>query len=76
MMVPAVSTLAGGSAACGGVDPKQSAETEVLGTASEELHPRPENHSVALSTGVTLSYLEQGYSNGAVLYLAPLWTIR
>jgi non-heme chloroperoxidase len=74
MMVPAVSTLAGSWAACGGVDgQKQSAETEVLRTASEELHPRPEINSVALNTGVTLSYLEQGCSNGAVLILRHGW---
>jgi pimeloyl-ACP methyl ester carboxylesterase len=39
-------------------------ETEAVATTAEELHTGPEIHSVHLSTGVRLSYLEQGRESG------------
>lgn len=47
-----------------GVDAPEIDAVEDVGTTEQELHAGPSIHRVALSTGVTLSYLEQGKKHG------------
>ncbi len=45
---------------------EQTDDDTPIGTARSELSAAPHMHQVSLSTGVTLSYLEQGRKNGPV----------
>lgn len=52
------------SAGEGEADTPDVEAAEAVAAASQELHAGPSIHQVALSTGVTLSYLEQGKKKG------------